>query len=96
MIGSPEVDGLKVRPGSFQTVHYHFINDFSAPLLAGCVLDVGNVPAGGSVLEFAKCRWVKTNRHIEDTMFPEQRNLLMQVQSFQSSCVLIQLLATKV
>lgn len=75
MIGPLEVDGLKVCLGSFQTVHSHFVNDVFAFLLDGCVLVVGNVPAGGSGLEFAKCFWVETNFHIGDTMFPEKHIL---------------------
>lgn len=52
MIGPLEGDGLKVRPGSFQTVHSHFINDFSGPITGWMCF--GNVPSGVPGLEFAE------------------------------------------
>lgn len=60
MICSLDVDEMKFRQSSFQTVSYHIIKDFSAFLL---VLEIGNVPDGGPSLECVKCLWVKTNHH---------------------------------
>lgn len=75
MIGPLEDDGLEVRPGSFQTVHSHFINDFSAFYWTDVFWMLEKFQLAVQVWNFQNALWVKTNPHIEDTMFPEKHSL---------------------